>query len=56
MRRYIVIGTHNGERVREEVEASNPRQAKLRGGFMAGFGGYELSSFMKSSKIKVKKA
>lgn len=55
MEKYRVIGKFEGRKIREVVTASNKRHAKLRGGFSAGFGGNSLSSFMKSSSIKVKR-
>ena len=52
---YIVKGNHLGNKIKEKVEAVNSKQAKLKAGFQAGFGGSLLTGFMNNSKIKVKR-
>ena len=54
-KKYLVIGKFEGKKIKEVVDASTKRQAKLKVGFKCGFGGYKMSDYMKSSKIKVKR-
>lgn len=52
-RLYLVKGRFDGVQVNEEVGAYSKRQAKLKAGFNAGFGGQDIAKFIKSSKIRV---
>lgn len=55
-KRYIIKGTWKGRRIEEAINANSKSQAKLRAGFNSGIYGNELTEFMNSRKIKVKKA
>ena len=51
--KFKVIGKFEGRRISEEVMASSKKQAKLKAGFQAGFGGSSMGSFLKSRNVKV---
>ena len=53
-KKYKVTGNYKGKSINETILANSKRQAKLKAGFLSGFGGSKMSSYMKSSKIKVK--
>lgn len=54
-KKYLVIGRHEKRKVKEVVHASSPEQAKLRAGFKSGFGGANLTGFIRNRKIKVRR-
>ena len=54
MKRYSVIGKYEGKKINEVVSANSKKQAKLRAGFNAGFGGYAMRGFVRSSKVRVR--
>jgi hypothetical protein len=54
-KKYKVSGNYNGIEVDEIVNAYSKKQAKLKAGFIKGFGGRDkMKSFMNSKKIKVR--
>lgn len=53
MKKFRVTGNFEGRRINETVNASSKKQAKLKAGFSAGFGGSSIRKFMKSRKVKV---
>lgn len=55
MVKFRVSGKNEGERIDEEVEAVSIKQAKLRVGIKSGFGGSNLSSFMKNKDVIVRR-
>ncbi len=54
-RKYKVTGSHKGKKIDIIVQASSKRQAKIKAGFRYGFGGVEMSGFMNSRQVKVRK-
>jgi len=54
MKKYLVRGRYKGKKIHEVVVASSKKQAKLMVGFRTGFGGNEMSGFLKSRTVKVR--
>lgn len=54
-KKYKVTGNFKGEKIEEIVEAVSIKQAKLKAGFSSGFGGREISEFINSRNIKVRR-
>jgi len=55
-RKYRVYGTFEGKRYETTVSAFSARQAKIRAGLGSGLSGLGLQGFMRSGKVRVKKA
>jgi len=53
--KYTVSGPFKGTKFKRDVLAYSSKQAKLKAGLFEGISGALLSSFMKSSKIKVRR-
>lgn len=54
MKKYKVTGIFEGKKISEIVNANSKKQAKLKAGFKSGFGGFKMSSFIKSKSVRVR--
>jgi len=54
LKEYQVRGKFDEKKIDIKLMAYSKKQAKLKAAFDYGYSGNKLSSFMKSSKIKVK--
>ena len=54
MKKYKVTGRCEGKRVDNVVLANSKKQAKLKSGFMNGFGGNKMKGFINSRNVKVR--
>ena len=54
MKKYKVTGIFEGKKISEIVNANSKKQAKLKAGFKSGFGGFKMSSFIKSRSVRAR--